>query len=453
MTKSEILVPLLLASACAERPAPQAVIDGGAPCGFTARFGLSAVSAGGVVFAIGGTQVVPAAVVESAASVGRWLAAAPLPSPVTWGGAAAVPGGLLLVGGDGEGLGDGSSSVERFDLGTGGWSAGPALPMPRWALAVASGGDGTAYAVGGLSGPSYSCLPDAERLAPGGGAWSSLPPLPTARAFLAAAVGGDGRLYAVGGCGSGCSSVLAKAERYDPLGGGWSPLPPMPTARAHLAAAAGPDGRVYVLGGIDPSGNPLAAAEVFDPNTGVWSSLPPLPAPRSDLAAAFDSDGGLLALGGESGDFEPLGAIDRYDATAGAWQPVGCEALDAGSPAPATFAQLQTELFEAHGCTKSGCHDSYAAGGLDLATDPYVALLGPDGGGMPAENLQGGVRGLSRVAPGDPAHSLLWLKLSMHAVGDYATYGQAMPAGAPDSTPPEQRGRLEAWIEAGAPGP
>jgi len=218
---------------------------------------------------------------------------------------------------------------------------------------------------------------------------------------------------------------------------------------------AGPDGRIYALGGIDSVGNPLDAAEAYDPATGAWATLPPLPAARSDLAAAFGPDGRLRALGGQNAALEPVGEVDAFDPAAGAWTTTGCEAGLAGWPAPATFAELRTQLFQGLGCTQSGCHQAGAGpavGNLDLVTDPYTALLGPNGTGAPATNAQGKITGLLRVAPGDPSHSLLWLKLSLHAV-DYSTYGQPMPGSMPNTTPPALLGALAAWIQAGAHGP
>ena len=208
-------------------PLEAAPPDAGLSCGFTARFGLSAVAVGGTLFAVGGTQVGPIARAETFGPAGRWIPAAPLPAAVTWGGAAAVAGGFVVVGGDGDGSQDGSLATYRFDVASGAWSAGPALAHPLWANAVASGSDGTVYALGGLVGTSTSPISDLEQLPPGAPAWKAAAPMPTARSFLGAAVGPDGRLYAVGGCAVGCSAVLSKTEVYDPVAGAWSSVTPM----------------------------------------------------------------------------------------------------------------------------------------------------------------------------------------------------------------------------------
>ncbi|MHB1844173.1 MAG: Kelch repeat-containing protein [Deltaproteobacteria bacterium] len=434
---------------------PSGAPDAGAACGFTGRFGLSVVATGGFLVALGGTQVGPVAVMEIAGPEDRWRPANSLPSPRTWAGAAAVPGAILVAGGDEDGLSDGTSSVERFDLTSGIWSAAPPLPKPIWALAVAAGPDGTAYAVGGIAGVDSSPLASVEGYPPGAPGWRSLAPLATPRSFLGAAVGGDGRLYAAGGCALGCSAVFDRVEAFDPSTGSWTAVAPLPTARAQLAVTSGPDGRIYALGGIDAEGVPLAAVEAFDPSTGRWTSLAPLPTARSNLGAGFGGDGRLRAIGGEDQAFEPVDEIDVYDPGTGQWASVPCEPLDAGAPAPAVFSDLRVDLFQAEGCTKMGCHQAGAGpavGSLDLETDPYAALLGPDGKGAPATNSQGAIRGLLRVDPGHPAQSLLWLKLSLPTV-DYQTYGQPMPGEFPNATPPELLGELAEWIRAGAPGP
>src|SRR5215470_17790703 len=75
----------------------------------------------------------------------------------------------------------------------------------------------------------------------------------------------------------------------------------------------------------------------------------------------------------------------------------------------AHFSSIKQELF-AKSCGTGGmaCHSASGAensGGLDLATDPYRALVGAN-----AANLEGSVTGLVRVKPGDPNGSFLMIK-------------------------------------------
>ncbi|HEX3596304.1 MAG TPA: hypothetical protein VHU80_14440, partial [Polyangiaceae bacterium] len=71
-----------------------------------------------------------------------------------------------------------------------------------------------------------------------------------------------------------------------------------------------------------------------------------------------------------------------------------------------TFDSLNTNIFSVScGTAGSDCHShsgSVNSAGLDLADDPYTALLGSDGKGAPAGNIDGSVQNLVRVVPGDP---------------------------------------------------
>ena len=451
--RGQLLLALLLAG-CSARSAGSAALDGGPPgsCSFTPRFGLAAASFEGAIYAIGGSNGSPLSLVERLGAVGGSQAPAPLPAPATWLAAATTAAGLFVLGGDGEGPGDGLATAVRLDPTSGAWSDLPILPGNAWALAASATTDGTVFALGGLLGHSVAPQGTVWRLAPNASGWTAGSPMPTARYFLAAVAGVDGRLFALGGCSFGCGAVFPLLEAYSPTTDSWSTLARMPTPRAQLAAVLGPDGRLYALGGMDANGEPLATAEIYDPAQDAWTSIAPLPTARSNLAAALGADGRIYALGGRNAAFQPLGTVEVYNPATGSWATQGCDAADAGTPTPATFAQLDQRLFQAQGCTMFGCHGAGAGpavGGLDLVTDPYTALLGT-GSGAPAANSQGQLRGLLRVKPGDPSHSLLWIKLQMSA-GDYATYGQDMPFSGGNLVPASVLEGLEGWIEAGAP--
>ena len=150
----------------------------------------------------------------------------------------------------------------------------------------------------------------------------------------------------------------------------------------------------------------------------------------------------LALLGGGCGD--PGGAADG-----GGVQP-------AFSP---TYANVNDRVFNV-GCgnTLTGlCHAKGAGpvvGSLDLATNPYLALLGESGQGAPAAPASSGsgysfaYTGLILVKPGDPDHSLLYQKLTLHGPSD-PTYGFRMPY----VNPPLPAGVIEAvreWIANGA---
>ena len=143
--------------------------------------------------------------------------------------------------------------------------------------------------------------------------------------------------------------------------------------------------------------------------------------------------------------------------------PGGSDAGSTGGTQPAfapTFANVNDHVFNI-GCGNmltGVCHAKGAGqpvGSLDLATAPYVALLGENGQGAqasPATSGAGGYSfaytGLVLVKPGDPEHSLLYQKLALQGQSD-PTYGFRMPYANPVLSP----GVIEAireWIANGA---
>jgi hypothetical protein len=123
-----------------------------------------------------------------------------------------------------------------------------------------------------------------------------------------------------------------------------------------------------------------------------------------------------------------------------------CTNYDGGTSG---FAYINHNLFQAV-CVS--CHAAGAGatfGYLDLATDPYLALLGADGQGEPATNLIGSEKGLLRVKPGDPSNSLLYITMVLFAYD--SLYGNPMPPSPMPPNPPNMVAAVRAWIEAGAP--
>ncbi len=128
----------------------------------------------------------------------------------------------------------------------------------------------------------------------------------------------------------------------------------------------------------------------------------------------------------------------------------GCSGSGGDGPAApppvagtATFERIQTELFD-KSCATSSCHsDVGRAANLVLAGDAaYDALVG-----VTPSNPVAAANGVLRVAPGDPDHSLLYMKLAKTVDGGM---GLAMPWGGP-YLGPEALAVIRGWIEAGAP--
>jgi len=114
----------------------------------------------------------------------------------------------------------------------------------------------------------------------------------------------------------------------------------------------------------------------------------------------------------------------------------------------AHFSSIKQELL-AKSCGTGGasCHSASGAvnsGGLDLATDPYRALVGAN-----AVNLEGSVTGLVRVKPADPEGSFLVIKLRMMTSSD-PRYGSGMPFSNPGSVCGGAVDAIAQWIAQGA---
>ncbi len=141
-----------------------------------------------------------------------------------------------------------------------------------------------------------------------------------------------------------------------------------------------------------------------------------------------------------------------------------------GGPAFApTFENVQQHVFKI-GCALESCHASdtaRTAGGLDLQANPYLALLGPDGKGAVAQDPAGypyTYNGMRLVVPGDPGHSLLYLKITAASSCKGGSGAEAppqsqcpdglqMPNVAGTSLDPGTIEAVRAWIADGAPGP
>ncbi|PXW97183.1 Kelch repeat-containing protein [Mycolicibacterium moriokaense] len=190
----------------------------------TARSSLAAVTGpDGLVYALGGwvgggggsNQVL--AVVEAYdPTTGAWAPKAPMPTPR--GGLAAVTaGGLIyaLGGADGHSV---LATVETYDPKADKWTPGSPLPAARAGLAAAVGPNGEIYAIGGngADGTSTASVYSYDPATPAAG-WAQQDPLSTERSLLAA-TGIEGLVYAIGGYTSAANSDLDTVEAYMPYG-------------------------------------------------------------------------------------------------------------------------------------------------------------------------------------------------------------------------------------------
>jgi hypothetical protein len=177
----------------------------------------------------------------------------------------------------------------------------------------------------------------------------------------------------------------------------------------------------------------------------------------SPASPVFDGQSPSEAMG--------VDASAPFDATATEAQPVisggvGPLCPDAMS---ATFPSIFSQMLSTGGCGAGrvfDCHSSTGAlptaeGGtgslLDFSLDAasvYEELLGADGSGHPAVNIDGDAGGvLLRVAPGDAGQSLLYIKLALPTAVD-PLYGKAMPP--TQVVCPSALEAVKAWIDNGA---
>jgi hypothetical protein len=119
---------------------------------------------------------------------------------------------------------------------------------------------------GGIINPSLKVVASAERYDPGTGTWSAAGNMAAARAIATATLLPNGMVLVAGGAAGG--SALASTELYDPASASWTAGPDMILPRQHNTATPLSDGRVLFAGGLTTVGDPLASAELYDRGIG-----------------------------------------------------------------------------------------------------------------------------------------------------------------------------------------
>jgi DNA-binding CsgD family transcriptional regulator len=189
-----------------------------------------------------------------------------------------------------------SASVQR-------WQARTPLPTPRQGLAAIAY-EGHVYAIGGESADGVSGA--VERYDPEADDWTSLADKPTTVADVAAALIG-GEIYVPGGRTS-LGSPTAIVEAYDPETDAWEATAPLPVALSAYALAA-LEGKLYLFGGWDGSAY-LDSVYEYDPAQDVWTAKTPMPTARGFAGAAV-ADGKIYVIGGYDGQ-DDLAANEEY---------------------------------------------------------------------------------------------------------------------------------------------
>ncbi|HEY4344445.1 MAG TPA: kelch repeat-containing protein [Parvibaculum sp.] len=283
----------------------------------TARAYAGGALVGDDLYVIGGSSTSgPRSLTEIYDTVGDiWRASAALPVGLEQFGIVAadnkiyVAGGYETAGPDADTTETESNALWIYDLSLGSWVSGPAMPLPRVGLNLASVG-GKIYAIGG-SGPNAGQIfvfdPQANR-------WTtSRTSLPEPRSDSAIAVVGDA-IYIIGGLANHVATP--RVDIFEPISGTWRVGPALPSARSgHIAAVL--DGKIHVTGGqsISP---PKTYPDHFVFDGGKWSRAAPLPTPRHGAIAAA-AHGKLFVVGGSPGAgvytvFTSSDVVDVYSA-------------------------------------------------------------------------------------------------------------------------------------------
>jgi DNA-binding CsgD family transcriptional regulator/N-acetylneuraminic acid mutarotase len=189
-----------------------------------------------------------------------------------------------------------SASVQR-------WKARAPLPTPRSGLALVAY-EGRIYAIGGESADGVTGA--VERYDPEADGWTSLADKPTAVADVAAALIG-GEIYVPGGR-TLSGSPTAIVEAYNPQTETWEVRAPLPVALSAYALAA-LEGKLYLFGGWDGAVYMDTVYE-YDPAQDVWTAKTPMPTARGFAGAAV-ADSKIYVIGGYDGQ-EDLTTNEEY---------------------------------------------------------------------------------------------------------------------------------------------
>ena len=127
--------------------------------------------------------------------------------------------------------------------------------------------------------------------------------------------------------------------------------------------------------------------------------------------------------------------------------PIGASCGSGGTQFSSTYAAIQQQIFQNHGCTTQACHGT--------ATNPQGSLnLLPDVAYQNIFQQPSSESGLLRLDPGEELKSYLYLKLlaatNPSAVPPGAVSGSPMPFGLPPLSASELDA-LRLWIVSGAP--
>jgi len=309
----------------------------------TARYGLVAAFANGLIYAIGGANGAGTALATVEAynpTTNTWNANLPAMPTARYGAAVAVanvlsqtypPGptiSMIFVAGGYDANGNALSTVEAFNTSTHTWSSVGPLVNARGYFGLfppteTATGD-ILLAIGGYNGAAAVNIVEqspglgiTNSTASWGDVGGNVYSLPTPLWGFGAVQNSDSEglgLYVFGGSSSAGSTNAVLAWNYNT--NAWVSQATMPQAASFSAVAF--DGTllnvVYVLGGLTVSGamqTVLNTAQIYNLGTNTWTSGPALPTARWNTGTAA-VNGLVYVIGGDKGNSTPTNVVEMY---------------------------------------------------------------------------------------------------------------------------------------------
>jgi N-acetylneuraminic acid mutarotase len=275
------------------------------------RFEANGTAVDGLLYVFGGFDAAIDAFNQTQVynpATNQWTMKADMPEAITHAGIAVDENTIWLVGGyAGDDPGPSTTHVWKYNILSNTWSAGPALPAPRGAGAVALIGRNLHFFGGAVRtagnhddtdyGDHYVLNIDTAT------SWSQLADLPNPRNHLGG-IALNGKIYAIGGQHDTFESTgnQTQVDVYDPGSDTWSQAASLPLGNGHISASTFvADGRIMVIGGtLNGGSNGLASDDVllYDPPSNVWLKLRSLPDVRKTPVAGFINSQIVVATGG-----------------------------------------------------------------------------------------------------------------------------------------------------------